>query len=89
MKGKVDNATFLKAAETAKINLPGMVPPENFAENWGKTGGPEGFERLVNRCVVFSEFKEGKLVPASTEFEDVSEIAGGTKPQNCGPPFGK
>jgi ABC-type branched-subunit amino acid transport system substrate-binding protein len=89
MKGKVDNKTFLKAAETAKINLPGMVPPENFAENWGKTGGPEGFERLVNRCVVFSEFKEGKLVPASTEFEDVSEIAGGTKPQDCGPPFGK
>lgn len=88
ISGKVDNKTFLKAAETAKINLPGMVPPLNMAENWGKTGGPEGFERLVNRCVVFSEFKEGKLVPASTEFEDVSEIAGGTKPMNCGPPFG-
>jgi ABC-type branched-subunit amino acid transport system substrate-binding protein len=88
MSGKVDNETFLKAAATAKIDLPGMVPPENFAENWGKTGGPEGFERLVNRCVVFSEFKEGKLVPASTEFEDVSEIAGGTKPMDCGPPFG-
>jgi ABC-type branched-subunit amino acid transport system substrate-binding protein len=88
MSGKVDNETFLKAAETAKIDLPGMVPPENFAENWGKTGGPEGFERLVDRCVVFSEFKEGKLVPASTEFEDVSEIAGGTQPMDCGPPFG-
>jgi ABC-type branched-subunit amino acid transport system substrate-binding protein len=88
MKGEVDNETFLKAAETAKINLPGMVPPENFAENWGKTGGPEGFERINNRCVVFSEFKEGKLVPASTEFEDVSEIAGGTQPMDCGPPFG-
>ncbi|MCW2980658.1 MAG: hypothetical protein JWO14_2385 [Solirubrobacterales bacterium] len=88
MKGEVDNETFLKAAETAKIDLPGMVPPENFAENWGKTGGPEGFERINNRCVVFSEFKEGKLVPASTEFEDVSEIAGGTKPMDCGPPFG-
>jgi ABC-type branched-subunit amino acid transport system substrate-binding protein len=88
MKGELDNETFLKAAETAKINLPGMVPPENFAENWGKTGGPKGFERINNRCVVFSEFKEGKLVPASTEFEDVSEIAGGTKPMDCGPPFG-
>jgi ABC-type branched-subunit amino acid transport system substrate-binding protein len=88
MSGEINNETFLKAAETAKINLPGMVPPENFAENWGKTGGPEGFERLVNRCVVFSEFKEGKLQPASTEFEDVSEIAGGTKPVDCGPPFG-
>jgi ABC-type branched-subunit amino acid transport system substrate-binding protein len=88
MKGAINNQTFLKAAATAKIDLPGMVPPLNMAENWGKTGGPEGFERLVNRCVVFSEFKEGKLVPASTEFTDVSEIAGGTKPMDCGPPFG-
>jgi ABC-type branched-subunit amino acid transport system substrate-binding protein len=88
MSGAINNQTFLKAAATAKIDLPGMVPPLNMAENWGKTGGPEGFERLVNRCVVFSEFKEGKLVPASTEFEDVSEIAGGKQPMDCGPPFG-
>ncbi len=88
MSGKIDNETFLKAAETAEIDLPGMVPPLNMAENWGKTGGPEGFERLVNRCVVFSQFEGGKLVSASTEFEDVSEIAGGTKPMDCGPPFG-
>jgi ABC-type branched-subunit amino acid transport system substrate-binding protein len=88
MSGTVDHSTFLKAAETATIDLPGMLPPENMAENWGKTGGPEGFERLINRCVVYSEFKEGKLVPASKEFEDVSEIAGGTKPMDCGPPFG-
>lgn len=88
MSGAINNQTFLKAAATAKIDLPGMVPPLNMAENWGKTGGPEGFERLVNRCVVFSEFKGGKLVPASTEFEDVSEIAGGTQPMDCGPPFG-
>jgi ABC-type branched-subunit amino acid transport system substrate-binding protein len=88
ISGAINNQTFLKASATAKIDLPGMVPPLNMAENWGKTGGPEGFERLVNRCVVFSEFKGGKLVPASTEFEDVSEIAGGTQPMDCGPPFG-
>jgi ABC-type branched-subunit amino acid transport system substrate-binding protein len=88
ISGEIDNETFLKAAATAKIDLPGMVPPLNMAENWGKTGGPEGFERLVNRCVVFSEFKEGKLVPISEEFIDVSEIAGGTQPMDCGPPFG-
>ncbi|HVQ57714.1 MAG TPA: ABC transporter substrate-binding protein [Solirubrobacterales bacterium] len=85
---KLDNESFLKAAESAVIDLPGMVPPEDFALTWDKDGGPEGYDRLVNRCVVFSEFKDGKLVPSSDEFTDVSEIAGGTKPQDCGPPFG-
>lgn len=85
---KLDNESFLKAAESAVVDLPGMVPPEDFALTWDKDGGPEGYDRLVNRCVVFSEFKDGKLVPSSEEFTDVSEIAGGTKPQDCGPPFG-
>ncbi len=85
---ELNNETFLKAAETAKIDLPGMLPPEDFANPWAKDGGPEGFDRIMNRCVVFSEFKDGKLVSASTEFEDVSELAGGTKPMDCGPPFG-
>lgn len=84
----VNNETFLKAAETAVIDLPGLVPPEDFALPWGEDGGPEGFDRLMNRCVVFSEFQGGELVPLGDEFIDVSEIAGGTKPQDCGPPFG-
>jgi ABC-type branched-subunit amino acid transport system substrate-binding protein len=88
MSGEVNNETFLKAAETAKINLPGLVPPLNMAENWGKTGGPKGFERLVNRCGTFSEFQGGKLVPLGDEFEDLSKLGGGTKPMDCGPPFG-
>jgi ABC-type branched-subunit amino acid transport system substrate-binding protein len=88
MKGEINNETFLKAAETAKINLPGLVPPLNMAENWGNTGGPKGFERIVNRCGTFSEFKEGKLTPLGDEFEDLSLIAGGTKPMDCGPAFG-
>lgn len=85
---QLDNQTFLKAAENAVIDLPGMVPPEDFALTWDKDGGPEGYDRLVNRCVVFSQFEGGKLVPLGTEFTDVSEIAGGTKPQDCGPAFG-
>jgi ABC-type branched-subunit amino acid transport system substrate-binding protein len=87
MKGPVDNETFLKAAETAQIDLPGMIPPLSMAANWGKTGGPEGFERLVNRCAEFSEFEGEKLVSASNEFTDESEIMGGTQPMDCGPPF--
>jgi ABC-type branched-subunit amino acid transport system substrate-binding protein len=88
MSGTVDHETFLKALATAKINLPGMLPPQNLAKPWGKDGGPSEFARLTNRCAVYSEFKEGKLAAASTEFEDVSELAGGTKPMDCGPPFG-
>jgi ABC-type branched-subunit amino acid transport system substrate-binding protein len=88
IKGDVSPATFLKAAETAKIDLPGLVPPLNMAENWGKTGGPKGFERLVNRCGTFSEFQDGKLVPLGDEFEDLSKLGGGSQPMDCGPAFG-
>jgi branched-chain amino acid transport system substrate-binding protein len=88
MSGEINNETFLKAAETAKINLPGQVPPLDFAKSWGVDGGPKGFERIMNRCGTFSEFKEGKLVPLETEWTDLSKLGGGTKPQDCGPAFG-
>lgn len=89
MPGEINNETFLKAAATAKIELPGMLPPLDFAHKWGEDGGPESFARMVDRCGVYSEFGEGgKLVPASTEFTDLSKAAGGTKPMDCGPPFG-
>ncbi|MGH2939707.1 MAG: ABC transporter substrate-binding protein [Solirubrobacterales bacterium] len=88
MKGEINNEAFLKAADSAKVNLPGMVPPEDFAKPWIKDGGPEGFDRIFNRCIVYSEIKAGKLVPGPDEFEDVSEASGGSKPMNCGPPFG-
>jgi branched-chain amino acid transport system substrate-binding protein len=88
MEGPINHETFLKAASVAKLNLPGIAPPEDFAKPWIKDGGPEGFDRIFNRCIVTSEFKEGKLVPGPDEFIDVSEASGGTKPMNCGPPFG-
>ncbi len=37
-----------------------MVPPLNFAKPWNTTGGPKGYDRLFNRCVVFSKFEERK-----------------------------
>jgi ABC-type branched-subunit amino acid transport system substrate-binding protein len=87
MKAPVNNESFLKAAETATINLPGMVPPEDFSKPWGKGGGPKGFDRLMDRCAVYSEFHHGTLVPLGNEFEDVSKLGGGTLPTNCGKAF--
>jgi ABC-type branched-subunit amino acid transport system substrate-binding protein len=84
ISGSITNASFLKAARTAKIDLPGMLPPEDFAKTWNKDGGPKGFDRLVDRCVVFSKLTNGKLEPLTTKFEDVSQAAGGKNPQNCG-----
>ena len=80
MTGTIDNQTFLKAAATAKINLPGMVPPLDFSKPWNKTGGPKGYDRLFNHSVVFSKLSNGKLVPLTTQFEDVTNLAEG-KPQ--------
>jgi ABC-type branched-subunit amino acid transport system substrate-binding protein len=84
MSGDVDGQTFLDAAATANIDLPGMVPPLDLSKPWKDDGGPEGFDRLFHRCVVFSQLKGGKLEPLTTEFEDVSELAGGSTPANCG-----
>jgi ABC-type branched-subunit amino acid transport system substrate-binding protein len=81
--GSVSADTFSRAANTAKINLPGMVPPEDFSQTWDQTGGPPGYDRLVNRCVVYSQLSNGKLKPLTTDFQDVSELAGGTQPQQC------
>ncbi|HJZ38687.1 MAG TPA: ABC transporter substrate-binding protein [Solirubrobacterales bacterium] len=88
IQGEVNNETFLKAAATAKINLPGMVPPLDFSKPWEKTGGPSEFGRLVNRCGINSVFNsEGKLETQGSSFEDLSELVGGTQPMNCGKPF--
>jgi ABC-type branched-subunit amino acid transport system substrate-binding protein len=84
MKGPITSASFLKAASTAKINLPGMVPPEDFAKTWDKDGGPKGYDRLVHRCVIFSKVDNGAIKSLTTKFEDVSKAAGGKNPANCG-----
>src|SRR5712691_4578477 len=35
MKGPISNVTFLAAAGKAKVNLPGVLPPIDFAKPWG------------------------------------------------------
>jgi ABC-type branched-subunit amino acid transport system substrate-binding protein len=84
MQGDVSADTFLEAAGKAQIDLPGMVPPLDFTKPWKEDGGPAGFDRLFNRCVVYSTLENGELKPLTTEFEDVSELAGGKTPMNCG-----
>jgi ABC-type branched-subunit amino acid transport system substrate-binding protein len=84
MQGELNADTFLEAAGKAQIDLPGMVPPLDFTKPWNEDGGPAGFDRLFNRCVIFSKLENGELKPLTTEFEDVSELAGGKTPMNCG-----
>jgi branched-chain amino acid transport system substrate-binding protein len=77
MTGPITAASFQKAASTAKINLPGMIPPINFALPWNKTGGPKGYDRIFNHSVVFSKVVNGKIVPLTNSFEDVTALAEG------------
>jgi hypothetical protein len=82
--GEITAETFSAALPTAKVDLPGMLPPIDFSKPWNEDGGPKGYDRLFNRCVIFSKIEGGKVVPDTTTFEDVSELAGGKNPQNCG-----
>ena len=50
-----------------------MVPVLDFTQEW--TDGLEGYQRLFNRSVVYSTLENGKVVPLTTEFEDVGDLA--------------
>ena len=52
-----------------------MVPVLDFTQEW--TDGLEGYNRLFNRNVIFSELDNGVVVPLTTEFEDVGALATG------------
>ena len=74
----IDAKTFAaQAAKTTNLDLKGMVPPIDFTKEW--TENPP-FKRLFNRTVVYSTIKDGKVVPLTTEFEDVTDLAMGRKP---------
>jgi branched-chain amino acid transport system substrate-binding protein len=77
LKGPITPGSFYKAATTAKVNLPGMIPPINFAQPWNKLGGPKGYDRIFNKSVVFSKVVNGKIVPLTNTFQDVSALAEG------------
>jgi ABC-type branched-subunit amino acid transport system substrate-binding protein len=76
IEGDITAASFFEAASnTSELDLNGMVPVLDFTQEW--TDGLEGYERLFNRSVVFSTLEDGKVVPLTTEFEDVSALATG------------
>ena len=76
ISGDITADSFFKAASTTtKLDLDGMVPVLDFTKEW--TDGLKGYQRLFNRNVVFSTLKNGKVVPLTTDFEDVSNLAVG------------
>jgi ABC-type branched-subunit amino acid transport system substrate-binding protein len=75
MKGPINNKTFLAAASHAKIHLPGIVPDMDLSKPWGKVGGPAGLYRLFNRSVIFNKVENKKIVPLTTKFQDVGNLA--------------
>ena len=77
--GDITAESFYEAANTtSSLDLGGMVPVLDFTKEW--TDGLEGYQRLFNRSVVFSKLENGKVVPLTTDFEDVSDLATGKAP---------
>jgi ABC-type branched-subunit amino acid transport system substrate-binding protein len=74
IEGDITAESFYDAASnTSNLDLNGMVPVLDFTKEW--TDGLEGYQRLFNRSVVFSQLEDGKVVPLTTEFEDVGDLA--------------
>ncbi len=72
--GDITAESFYEAASaTSELDLNGMVPVLNFTEEW--SDGLEGYQRLFNRSVVYSTLENGKVVPLTTDFEDVGDLA--------------
>ncbi len=71
--GDITAKSFYEAANTtSSLDLNGMVPVLDFTKEW--TDGLVGYNRLFNRSVVFSKLVNGKVVPLTTEFEDVGNL---------------
>ena len=78
--GDITAESFYDAAtKTTKLDLNGMVRCSTSPRN-GPTGST-GYNRLFNRSVVFSKLENGKVVPLTTEFEDVSDLATARPPE--------
>jgi ABC-type branched-subunit amino acid transport system substrate-binding protein len=75
ISGSIDNNSFYAAASKATVNLPGEIPPVNFTKPWGSNGGLKAYDRLFNTYVSFDQLQNGKLVPLTSTFQNVSNLA--------------
>jgi ABC-type branched-subunit amino acid transport system substrate-binding protein len=74
---KIDAASFLaQVNKTTNLDTKGMVPVIDFTKPWTEN---QPFSRLFNRTAVYSTIKNGKVVPLTTNFEDVGQLALGKK----------
>ena len=74
IEGDITAESFYEAANTTtELDLNGMVPVLDFTQEW--TDGLPGYNRLFNRSVILSQLEDGKVVPLTTEFEDVGDLA--------------
>ncbi len=79
IEGEVTAASFFEAASnTSNLDLNGMVPVIDFTQEW--TDGLDGYSRLFNRSVVYSQLSNGEVVPIDNEFFDVGDLAQGIAP---------
>ena len=72
--GDITAASFYDAAS----NDVGARPERHGAGarlHQGVDRRPRGLQRLFNRSVVYSQLENGKVVPLTTEFEDVGDLA--------------
>ena len=72
----VDAASFIKAADTATVSLPGQIPDVDFTKPW-KCGDISGyFTRLFNHDVVYAQWQpDGSLKDLSQgKFDNVASL---------------
>ena len=80
IEGEITASSFFEAASnTTELDLGGMVPVLDFTQEW--TDGLEGYPRLFNRSVVYSQLSNGQVIPVDNDFVDVSDLAMGIAPE--------
>lgn len=71
--GEITGKSFQQEANTGVIDLPGMIPAVSFEDEW--TQYP-ALLRMVNQSVVYSQIKDGDVVPLGgcEDFDDVATL---------------